>query len=150
VRIVASGGLDECGVDTLIRSGALIDVFAVGTRVGTSADAPYLDSAYKLVEYDGRPVMKLSSAKATLPGRKQVFRRPDGDGVLALWDEPVPAGAEPLLRTVMSGGRRLGPPDTLPQAHIRLAADLAGLPRCSTHPLPPSRAAPWCPSPCPS
>ncbi len=72
--------------------------------------------------------MKLSSAKMTLPGRKQVFRRPGGDDVIALWDEPVPAGAEPLLRTVMSGGRRLGPPDTLPQAHARLTADLAGLP----------------------
>lgn len=49
VRIVAGGGLDEYGVDTLIRSGAPIDVHAVGTRVGASADAPYLDSAYKVV-----------------------------------------------------------------------------------------------------
>ncbi|OWA12796.1 nicotinate phosphoribosyltransferase [Streptomyces sp. CS113] len=115
-------------VEALTRSGAPIDVYAVGTRVGTSADAPYLDSAYKLVEYDGRPVMKLSSAKVTSPGCKQVFRRPGGDDVIALWDEPGPAGAEPLLRTVMRNGRRLGPPDTLPEGHARLTTDLASLP----------------------
>ncbi|MFG2546363.1 nicotinate phosphoribosyltransferase [Streptomyces sp. NPDC048594] len=128
VRVVASGGLDEYGVDSLVRSGAPIDVYAVGTRVGTSADAPYLDSAYKLVEYDGRPVMKLSSAKVTSPGRKQVFRRPDGDDVIALSDEPGPAGAEPLLRTVMSDGLRLFPPDTLPEGQARLTTDLEDLP----------------------
>lgn len=50
-------------------------MYAVGTKVGTSADAPYLDSAYKLVEYDQRPVLKLSEGKATAPGCKQVFRR---------------------------------------------------------------------------
>ncbi|MFD8201821.1 nicotinate phosphoribosyltransferase [Streptomyces sp. NPDC059701] len=128
VRIVVSGGLDEYAVDALVRSGAPIDVYAVGTRVGTSADAPYLDSAYKLVDYDGRPVLKLSSAKETLPGRKQVFRRPGGGDVIALLEEAGPAGSEQLLRTVMSGGRRLDPPDTLPQAHARLTADLAALP----------------------
>ncbi|MFD7568203.1 nicotinate phosphoribosyltransferase [Streptomyces tendae] len=128
VRVVASGGLDEYEVDALTRSGAPIDVYAVGTRVGTSADAPYLDSAYKLVEYDGRPVMKLSSAKVTSPGRKQVFRHRGGDDVITLWDEPGPAGAEPLLRTVMRNGRRLGPPDTLPEGHARLTTDLASLP----------------------
>lgn len=128
VGVIASGGLDEYGVDTLVRSGAPIDVYAVGTRVGTSADAPYLDSAYKLVEYDGRPVMKLSSAKVTAPGRKQVFRRPDGDDVIALSDEAGPAGTEPLLRTVMRDGRRLCPPDTLPEGQARLTADLEDLP----------------------
>ncbi|MFF5470739.1 hypothetical protein [Streptomyces achromogenes] len=42
-----------------------------------AADAPYLDAAYSLVEYDGRPMMKPSSAKMKMPdpGRKQVFRR---------------------------------------------------------------------------
>jgi nicotinate phosphoribosyltransferase len=38
--------------------------------MGVSADAPYLDSAYKLVAYDGRPVMKLSAGKTTWPGAK--------------------------------------------------------------------------------
>ena len=67
VRIFASGGLDETDVDRLVTAGAPIDSFGVGTRVGVSADAPYLDSVYKLVEYDGRPVLKLSAEKSTEP-----------------------------------------------------------------------------------
>lgn len=140
VRIVASGGLDEYRVDDLVRSGAPIDVYAVGTRVGTSADAPYLDSAYKLVEYDGRPVMKLSSAKVTAPGRKQVHRRPGRPDLVALCDEPGPPGSEPLLRTVMRDGSRTGPPGTLVEAHERLLADLAALPGAALRvraPVPP-------------
>ncbi|GAA2895728.1 hypothetical protein GCM10010524_29860 [Streptomyces mexicanus] len=131
MRIIASGGLDEYQVDDLVRSGTPIDVYAVGTRVGTSADAPYLDSAYKLVEYDGRPVMKLSSAKVTAPGRKQIHRRPGRPDLVALCEEPAPYGAEPLLRTVMRDGRRTGPPDTLAQAHARLVGDLAVLPEAA-------------------
>ncbi len=128
VRVIASGGLDEYRVDALVRSGAPIDVYAVGTRVGTSADAPYLDSAYKLVEYDGHPVMKLASGKTTLPGSKQVYRRPGHPDIIALREEDAPAGAEPLLRTLMRDGRRSSPPDTLPAARVRLTADLAALP----------------------
>src|SRR4029453_18775112 len=79
VRIFASGGLDEYQLDRLVRGGAPIDAFGVGTRMGVSADAPSLDSAYKLVEYDGRPMLKLSKAKVTEPGRKQVFRGKPGD-----------------------------------------------------------------------
>ncbi|MHC5700014.1 nicotinate phosphoribosyltransferase [Streptomyces sp. PKU-MA01144] len=128
VRIVASGGLDEYAVDELVRGGAPIDVYAVGTRVGTAADAPYLDAAYKLVEYAGRPVMKLSSAKATAPAPKQVFRGPGGRDVIGVNGEEPPDGGEPLLRTVMRGGRRTGPPDTLEAARARFEADLASLP----------------------
>ncbi|MGZ8585860.1 MAG: nicotinate phosphoribosyltransferase, partial [Actinomycetota bacterium] len=51
VRIFVSGGLDEVEVDRLVRAQAPIDAFGVGTRIGVSADAPTLDSAYKLVEY---------------------------------------------------------------------------------------------------
>ncbi|HYL08077.1 MAG TPA: nicotinate phosphoribosyltransferase, partial [Candidatus Udaeobacter sp.] len=81
VRIFASGGLDELAIDALVRSGAPIDAFGVGTKMGVSADDPYLDTAYKLVCYAGRPVMKLAQGKVTAPGRKQVFRRrrPFGD-----------------------------------------------------------------------
>ncbi len=48
--------------------------------MNTSADAPYLDCAYKLQEYDGEPRRKRSEGKATWPGRKQVYRRYDSDG----------------------------------------------------------------------
>ena len=81
------------------QAGAPIDAFGVGTRVGVSADAPVLDSAYKLVEYDGRPMMKLSANKSA-PGRKQVFRGPAGD-TIGLREEPLPAGGTPLLVPVM-------------------------------------------------
>ncbi|MBX9360552.1 nicotinate phosphoribosyltransferase [Streptomyces sp. WAC04114] len=129
VRIIASGGLDEYAVDDLVRSGAPIDTYAVGTRVGVSADAPYLDSAYKMVEYDGRPVMKLSSAKVTAPAPKQVFRRAAYADVIRLADEPSQSDGSPLLETVMRGGQRTGGRSTLDACRERLAADLAGLPK---------------------
>ncbi|APE19609.1 MULTISPECIES: nicotinate phosphoribosyltransferase [Streptomyces] len=128
VRIIASGGLDEYAVAALVREGAPIDAYAVGTKVGTAADAPYLDAVYKLVEYDGRPVMKLSSAKATAPGPKQVFRGPGLRDVIGLANEEPPEGTEPLLRTVMRGGLRTEPPDPPAAARARFETDLAALP----------------------
>jgi nicotinate phosphoribosyltransferase len=126
-RIVASGGLDEYVIAGLVEQGAPIDAYGVGTRVGVSADAPYLDTAYKLVEYGDRPVMKLSAGKVTAPGRKQVFRGPEAD-VVALRGEEPPAGHEPLLVPVMRDGRRLAPAEPLSEASRRCAAELAALP----------------------
>src|SRR5712692_3429561 len=129
VRIVASGGLDELAIDQLVRAGAKIDAFGVGTRMGVSADHPYLDTAYKLVCYEGRPVMKLSRGKVTAPGRKQVFRRarPFGD-LVGLHDEEAPAGYERLLEPVMIKGRRRAARSPIAEAKARFAADLACLP----------------------
>jgi nicotinate phosphoribosyltransferase len=104
VEIIASGDLDEHAVAALLAAGAPIDAFGVGTRLGTSADAPYLGAVYKLVEDAGGARMKLASGKVTLPGRKQVWRLADRD-MLALHDEVVPGG-RPLLVPVMSDGRR--------------------------------------------
>jgi nicotinate phosphoribosyltransferase len=113
VKIVASGGLDETSVDALVRAGAPIDGFGVGTRIGTSADAPVLDMAYKLVEYAGRSCIKLSPGKTTLAGPKQVYRRRDARGVycedrIAAREEPPPREGdwEPLLEVVMRDGKR--------------------------------------------
>jgi nicotinate phosphoribosyltransferase len=131
-RVIASGGLDEYAVDELVTAGAPIDVFAVGTTVGTSADTPYLDSAYKLVQYAGRPVMKLSTGKATLPAPKQVFRRTGCADLMALRDEDRPPGSEALLEPVMANGRRVAavqsPAATVAAARQRFTADLAELP----------------------
>ena len=108
VRVIVSGGLDEFQIDDLMKAGARIDAFGVGTRMGVSADYPYLDTAYKLVEYEGRPVMKLSHDKVTEPGRKQVFRRRKAlDDLVGLFTERVPAGRRPLLEHVMTKGKRL-------------------------------------------
>ncbi|KIQ66155.1 nicotinate phosphoribosyltransferase [Kitasatospora griseola] len=143
VRITASGGLDEYGIDALVRAGAPIDAFAVGTLVGVAADAPYLDAAYKLVSYDARPTMKLSAAKVTAPSAKQVFRGPGFTDTVALFDEPVPPGTRPLLEQVMAGGRRTGPPASLAAARAAFEADLAELPAAArriTDPQPPRAA----------
>jgi len=140
VRIFASGGLDEVELDRLVRGGAPIDAFGVGTRMGVSADAPSLDSAYKLVEYDGRPMLKLSEAKATEPGRKQVFRG-RGEDVVGLRDEPLPEDREPLLVPVMADGRRTGPPRTIETGKTLFRADLEHVPeeaRRIDHPVAPT------------
>jgi nicotinate phosphoribosyltransferase len=63
---------------------------------------------YKLVEINGIPVAKASFAKATLPGRKQIFRGPEGD-LLGHADETSPPGYEPLLRQIMRRGVLLEP-----------------------------------------
>ena len=126
-NIVLSGGLDEYAIDELVSTGAPVDVYAVGTKIGVSADAPYLDTAYKLVEYDGRPVMKLSTAKITLPGPKQVFRQHGRVDVIAQRSEQIP-GARPLLEQMMREGQRTGRPQPLSTAKERLAADLEALP----------------------
>jgi nicotinate phosphoribosyltransferase len=99
VKIFASGGLDEYSIEALVAAGAPIDGFGVGTAFGVSEDAPTLESVYKLVEIDGRPVAKASTGKATLPGAKQVWRRPGFAGdILALATETAPAAdTEPLL-----------------------------------------------------
>jgi nicotinate phosphoribosyltransferase len=79
-RIVASGSLDEYRIADLLGRGAPIDAFGVGTRMGVSADAPSLDSAYKIVEYDGRPVLKLSSGQSTLARPETGLPRPSRPG----------------------------------------------------------------------
>jgi nicotinate phosphoribosyltransferase len=127
-RIFASGGLDELEVDGLVRGGAPVDAFGIGTQLGVSADAPYVDTVYKLVEFAGRPVLKLSAAKATAPGRKQVWRGPKED-VLGLRGEAAPGpNHEPLLEPVMRAGRRLAPTPTITEMRERFRRDLAALP----------------------
>jgi nicotinate phosphoribosyltransferase len=127
-RIFASGGLDEHEVAELVRASAPVDAFGIGTQLGVSADAPYVDAVYKLVEFDGRPVLKLSPAKATAPGRKQVWRGPSED-VIGLRGEAAPGpNHEPLLEQVMRAGRRLAPAPTMEEMHARFARDLTALP----------------------
>jgi nicotinate phosphoribosyltransferase len=131
VQIFASGNLDEYKLRDLVASGAPIDGFGVGARMNTSADAPYLDSAYKLEEYAGLPRRKSSEGKATWPGRKQVYRCFDqrdhmtGD-VLAL-EEESHAGVA-LLRPVMRNGRRLVASTPLRDVRDYTAQQIAALP----------------------
>lgn len=109
--VFASGGLDERDVERLLSAGAPIGGFGIGSKLGVSVDAPFLDLVYKLVELDGRPRRKLSPGKATLPGRKQVWRTTSAGlfdhDVLGLADAPGRPAGEPLLVEAMRGGRRL-------------------------------------------
>ena len=106
VKILASGGLDEFQLESLVQAGAPIDLFGVGTKAGVSADAPWSDMAYKLVCYDGRPVMKLSEDKIYRPGAKQVFRTMDTDGMFTRdtvgMEDELLVGGLPLLDEAMS------------------------------------------------
>jgi nicotinate phosphoribosyltransferase len=92
IRILVSGDLDEYAVARLVEAGAPVDAFGVGTRMGTSADAPSLGVVYKLVEDERGPKFKLAEGKATLPGRKQVWRHDTYD-VLGLRHESDPGRA---------------------------------------------------------
>jgi len=138
VTIFASGNLDEFTLLQLLQAGAPIDGFGVGTRMNTSSDAPYLDCAYKLTEYEGQPRRKRSEGKATWPGRKQVYRHYDADG-LTTYDELTLAdevrAAVPLLQPAMVAGIRTGPSPTLAASRAYARSQLYALPermRCLT------------------
>ncbi len=129
VKIFVSGGIDEYEIDRLVRSGAPIDAFGVGTKMGVSADAPYLDIAYKLVDYDGRPKMKLSEGKVTYPGKKQVFRKFDeGSGrwagdVVGLREE-----GQGLLKCAIREGRLVRKLPSLKEIRERVMGQLDTFP----------------------
>lgn len=121
-RIFASGDLDEYKIKRLMSRGAPIDEFGVGTKMGVSADAPFLDVIYKIAEVTNAkgvflPTMKLSKNKVTLPGRKQVYRVYDKKGlyqkdIIGLEKEDE---GEPLLKKVMQAGEILCGPRPLPE-----------------------------------
>ena len=132
VRVFASGNLDEYRIAELLRAGAPIDGFGVGTSLVTSADAPSLDAVYKLQEYAGIGRRKRSAGKGTWPGRKQVFRRYDSGGrlacdTIALEGDEQPG--EPLLVPVMANGRRTAHAETLATIRRRAHGDLERLPQ---------------------
>src|SRR5206468_7175383 len=110
-RIAASGDLEESRIAELVAAGVPIDLWGVGTDLGTSRDSPVVNGVYKLVadrRADGwRGVWKLSPDKETVPGPKQVLRRYDGDvmgaDVIAAADETLEG--EPLLVPAMRGGQ---------------------------------------------
>ncbi len=131
--IFSSGNLDEYQLQELLKAGAPIEGFGVGTRLDTSADAPYLDCAYKLVEYGGHPRRKRSEGKATWPGRKQVYRRYEGDTGRHMKADMITTendlqDGEPLIQPVMKEGQRLQSAEPLRKARERAAQQVAQLP----------------------
>ena len=116
-----------------------MDLWGVGTDLGTSRDSPVVNGVYKLVadrRGDGwRGVWKLSPDKETVPGPKQVFRRYAGGimraDVIAAADEELEG--EALLVPAMRDGvvvRR----ESLEEIRQRAASQLTALPERLRHP----------------
>ena len=131
VKIFASSGFDEFKIAKVISEGAAIDAFGVGTKVGVSADAPFVDVVYKMVRFKDRNVRKLSPGKVTLAGEKQVFRKSDQNGryledIIGQRDEVIDEG-KPLLEKVMESGQLLRPHPQLQLLQERFKENFAAL-----------------------
>ena len=125
MKIYASSSFDEAKITAIVLAGAPVDAFGVGTRVGVSADAPYLDIVYKLVRLGNRNIRKLSPGKITLAGEKQIFRRRDAAGmyledIIACREETI-ADASPLLEPVMVNGKKTQATVALPDIRENFA-----------------------------
>lgn len=108
-KIFATNDLNEHRVAELVRAGAPIDSFGVGTQLATSADAPALSAVYKMVELKRDKTLhytaKFSDEKSTLPGAKQIYRYPDRDVVALASECNADFEGEPLLRPVIMSGK---------------------------------------------
>jgi nicotinate phosphoribosyltransferase len=125
VRIIASGDLDEWKIFDLLRAGAAVDAFGVGTALGAGTGSAEhavvggaLGAAYKAVWYVDEggsefPLIKTAGTKSTCPGKKEIFRHPHWEeDVIQLAHEPHPMHYQRLLRPVMRNGKTI--PGSLP------------------------------------
>jgi nicotinate phosphoribosyltransferase len=133
VQIVVSGDLDEYSIAALRAEP--VDSYGVGTSVVTGSGLPTAGMVYKLVEVDGQPVAKRSTAKVSRGGAKSALRRykPSGTAVeevvflqgkqpeLEAHDRVLPV---PLWRE----GQPVGSPATLQDGRERVTAALTSLP----------------------
>jgi nicotinate phosphoribosyltransferase len=131
--IVASGDLEEHRIGEMCRAGTPIDLWGVGTELGTSRDSPVVNGVYKIVaELRGkawRGVAKHSEGKSTLPDAKQVFRRFEegtmAEDVVGTAEERL--DGEPLLVPAMRKGEIVHA-ETLDQMRERTARSIESLP----------------------
>ncbi|AAC07117.1 nicotinate phosphoribosyltransferase [Aquifex aeolicus] len=130
VRIIVSGGVDEYKIKEWFDRGAPIDAFGVGTKFITSADAPYFDIAYKLVEYEGKPKYKLSPGKKTFPYKRQVYRYYENGKMkydeTAKWESK--REGEPLVELVMKNGKLIKELPSLKEIREVVMSELEKLP----------------------
>ena len=133
VEIFVSGGLDETAIERLLRDGAPIDGFGIGTSLAVSADAPAPETAYKLVEYAGPPGHEAERVEGI------ASRRQTSLPTLRRWHDgrrhhrpqprkPGPKGPSPLLRTAVREGQRVGLPADLAALRERFRERFAALP----------------------
>jgi nicotinate phosphoribosyltransferase len=109
-RIVVSGDLDEYSIAALAAEP--VDAYGAGTAVVTGSGAPTAGLIYKLVEVDGRPVVKRSEHKATIGGRKTAIRRhkPTGTATEEVVTSQGRPPAEPFDRDLQRPFLRGGDP----------------------------------------
>lgn len=151
VKIIATSDLNEYKIAELVAKKARIDSYGVGTEMITGKPVAALPGVYKLVNIDDRPVIKLSSAKVTYPGIKQVYRLTDDTGnykedLLALEGEKVPDRIEsesedgvlgndlkavPLLGHVISRGTRVIGRKSIHETKSHVEECLSKMPRSS-------------------
>src|SRR3989442_7682843 len=125
VRILASGDLDEWKITDLLKQGAAIDSFGVGTALGGGSgsaergiEGGALGGVYKEVWYvdeEGNeyPKVKTAGVKSTWPGKKEIYRHPHWEeDIIQLEHEPRPDNYQRLLRPVMRNGKII--PGSLP------------------------------------
>ncbi|NOZ80072.1 MAG: nicotinate phosphoribosyltransferase [DPANN group archaeon] len=137
VKILCSGNLDEYAIAKIEEAKAPVDIYGVGTAMGTSNDAPSLNSIYKLVEQrqDGKSqgVWKQSENKGSLPLRKQVFRSYEKgmmkEDTLGLHSEKPDNRAEPLLRQYLKRGQLTAELPSLGQIQAFAAQRIKRLPK---------------------
>ncbi len=132
VKIFASSGFDEYKIADIIKNGACIDAFGVGTKMGVSADAPYLDIVYKMVRFKDKNIQKRSPGKINLPGEKQVFRQTDEKGrfsgdTIGLKNETITDNMIALLEIVMKNGRIITTPPSLDEIRKTFARNFSCL-----------------------
>jgi nicotinate phosphoribosyltransferase len=131
-KIIVSGDLDEYAIAALAAEP--VDIYGAGTAVVTGSGAPTAGLVYKLVEVEGRPVVKRSENKGTVGGRKTAVRRHKPTGT-ATEEIVVSQGtAEPaphdraLQRVFVRDGQVLADVPTLEQSRAHLRECLISIP----------------------
>jgi nicotinate phosphoribosyltransferase len=130
-KIIVSGDLDEYSIAALAAEP--VDVYGAGTAVVTGSGAPTAGLVYKLVEVDGRPVVKRSENKATVGGRKSAVRRhkPTGTAVEELVGVQCQPPSRPHDRVLQVPFIRAGEPAgraTLAESREHLRQCLISIP----------------------
>lgn len=154
VKIMASSDLNEYVIDDLIRNGAPIDIFAVGTELCTSRDDPAFNGVYKMVaieieenkenkigttrddfhyfDNDKRTVLykiKTSPGKKTYPGPKQIHRILDESLKVLRYDiitleDEIVKDSIPLLKKIIENGHNIYPLPSLKEIQKHYADQL--------------------------
>jgi nicotinate phosphoribosyltransferase len=131
-KIILSGDLDEYAIAALAAEP--VDSYGAGTAVVIGSGAPTASLVYKLVEVDGRPVVKRSEHKATVGGRKTAVRRHKPTGTATeeiVISQGLPdwqTGDRLLQRDFLVGGEPAGGLPTLQDSREHLRDALISIP----------------------